>query len=66
MANVNARLDPGGHFTTTVDGQVVRFSDGIHVTPAGAKLISPWLLSMSEQLGTANRAAGAATTTTSP
>ncbi len=66
VANVNARLDPEGRFTTTVDGQVVRFSDGIHVTPAGAKLISPWLLDLSEQLGTANRVAGVGTTTTSP
>ena len=66
VANVNARLDPRGHFTTTVDGQVVRFSDGIHVTPAGAKLISPWLLDMSEQLGTANRTQGVGTTATSP
>jgi len=63
VADVNARMDPRGHFTTTVGGQVVRFSDGIHVTPAGAKLISPWLLNMSEQLGTANRAVGAAATT---
>jgi hypothetical protein len=66
VADVNARLDPQGRFTTTVDGQVVRFSDGIHVTPAGAKLISPWLLDMSEQLGMANRFAGIGTTTTSP
>ncbi len=44
VADVNAKLDPDGRFTTTVDGQVVRFADGIHVTPAGAKLISPWLL----------------------
>jgi peptidoglycan/LPS O-acetylase OafA/YrhL len=66
VANVNARLDPQGRFTTTVDGQVVRFSDGIHVTPAGAKLISPWLLTMSMQLGTANRAAGVVATTATP
>ena len=47
----------------------VRFADGIHVTPAGALLVSPWLLTQSAALGTANRAAAAAaasTTTTRP
>jgi peptidoglycan/LPS O-acetylase OafA/YrhL/lysophospholipase L1-like esterase len=57
VADVNARLDPNGQFTTTVDGQVVRFADGIHVTEAGAKLISPWLLTKAAELGTAARAA---------
>jgi len=65
VADVNARLDPQGHFTTTVDGQVVRFADGIHVTVAGAKLISPWLLSTAAGLGTANRAAGSSGASTS-
>jgi len=65
VADVNAKLDPGGRFTTTIDGKVVRFADGIHVTPVGAKLISPWLLSRAADLGTANRAAqGASTGTT--
>jgi len=66
VADVNARLDPQGHFTTTVDGQVVRFADGIHVTPAGAKLISPWLLDLSARLGAAARADAAVTPTTTP
>ena len=65
VADVNARLDPQGHFATTVDGQIVRFADGIHVTEAGAKLISPWLLSTSAGLGTANRAASTNATNTS-
>src|SRR5665213_1269759 len=65
VADVKAKLDPGGRFTTTIDGKVVRFADGIHVTPVGAKLISPWLLSRAADLGTANRAAqGASTGTT--
>jgi hypothetical protein len=66
VADVNARLDPQGHFTTTVGGQVVRFADGIHVTVAGAKLISPWLLDLSARLGAAARADAAVTTTTVP
>ncbi len=65
VADLGARLDPGGHFTPTIDGMTVRFSDGIHVTPAGAKLVSPWLLTTSARLGTANRAATASSTTPS-
>ncbi len=64
VADVGARLDPGGHFTTTVDGVDVRFTDGIHVTPAGARLVAPWLLTLAARLGTANRAAASASTGT--
>ena len=63
VADVNTRLDPHGQFTTTVDGQVVRFADGIHVTVAGAKLISPWLLTKAAELGSAGRAAPIAQST---
>ncbi len=56
VADVNARLDPGGQYAQVVDGVDVRYADGIHVTPAGAKLVSPSLLAESERLGTANRA----------
>jgi len=52
---LGARLDPHGHFTRTIDGVVVRFADGIHVTAAGATLVSPWLLTTAAGLGTANR-----------
>jgi hypothetical protein len=62
VADLGGRLDPHGHYTRTVDGVVVRFADGIHVTPAGAALIAPWLLTTSADLGTANRAAGVART----
>jgi len=64
VADLGAKLDPGGHFTGTIDGVVVRFADGIHVTPAGAKLVAPWLLTRAASLGTAARAASATTTTT--
>ena len=57
VADLGARLDPGGRFTTTIDGVVVRFADGIHVTEAGAKRIAPWLLTRAADLGTANRGA---------
>ena len=57
VADVNSRLDPNGRFATTIDGQVIRFADGIHVTAAGARLISPWLLATAAQLGSTVRAA---------
>jgi peptidoglycan/LPS O-acetylase OafA/YrhL len=65
VAGLGARLDPGGHFATTIDGVVVRFADGIHVTAAGAKLVSPWLLTRAAALGATGRAAASAATTTS-
>jgi len=64
VADLGAKIDPGGHYTTTLDGVVVRFADGIHVTEAGAELIAPWLLTRSVDLGTANRAAASTGTTT--
>ncbi len=60
VADLGARLDPGGHFTSTIDGVQVRFSDGIHVTPAGARMVAPWLLGEAVSLGTAVRAAASA------
>jgi len=65
VADLGARLDPGGHFTSTIDGTQVRYSDGIHVTAAGATLVSPWLLTRAVQLGTTNRAAQVAPSTRS-
>jgi peptidoglycan/LPS O-acetylase OafA/YrhL len=55
VEDLNAHLDPGGHFASTVDGVDVRFADGIHVTPAGAALVSPWMLADAAALGRANR-----------
>ena len=63
---IGARLDPHGRYARTVDGVVVRFADGIHVTPAGAKLVSPWLLTTAAGLGTANRATVQATPPPAP
>ncbi|HET6793631.1 MAG TPA: acyltransferase family protein, partial [Acidimicrobiales bacterium] len=39
-----SRLDPGGRYTDVLDGRTARFSDGIHVTPAGARYVADWLL----------------------
>lgn len=57
VADVNARLCPDGRFTSTIGGVTVRFSDGIHVTAAGAALISPWLLDLAATQGRMVRAA---------
>ncbi len=64
VADLGAQLDPGGHFDQYIDGVDVRFSDGIHVTPAGASLVAPWLLKQAAALGQAYRATQAPTTTT--
>ena len=65
VEDLNAHLDPGGHFVQYINGVNVRYADGIHVDPAGAKLVAPWLLTQVAQLGTVNRAAqGTSTTTT--
>ncbi len=61
---LGATLDPGGHFDQYIDGVDVRFSDGIHVTPAGASLVAPSLLSKAFALGQAHRTAPAASTST--
>ncbi len=59
VENLNAHLDPGGHYAQFIDGKNVRYADGIHVSPAGAKLVAPWLLGQIAKLGAAHRAAAA-------
>ncbi len=61
VADLNAQLDPGGHYDQTVDGIDVRFADGIHVSQAGANMVAPWLLSRADALGDEARAAASAT-----
>jgi lysophospholipase L1-like esterase len=43
LIELGARLCPGGHFTKTVGDIAVR-SDGVHLTPQGARWLAPWLL----------------------
>ena len=72
VEDLNAHLDPGGRYTQYLDGQNVRYADGIHVSAAGAKLVAPWLLQQVATLGAEHRAAagsatpGATTTTRAP
>jgi peptidoglycan/LPS O-acetylase OafA/YrhL len=41
LIDLNRFLDPDGVFTTTIDGVVVRWSDGIHISIAGGVLMQP-------------------------
>ena len=40
--DLNKKLCPDGVYTAKVDGIKVR-SDGVHLTPEGVKLLTPWL-----------------------
>ena len=66
VVDLGAELDPGGHYDPVIDGVDVRFSDGIHVTRAGAELVAPWLLRQVVTLAQAHRATRATATTTGP
>ena len=44
-------LDPGGHFTWTIGGKVVRQGDGVHTTLAGGTYLAPRVLPLLAALG---------------
>ena len=48
---LNRYLDPDGHYTTTIDGKVVRPGDGIHTTQAAGTYLAPRILPQLEALG---------------
>ena len=56
VEDLNAHLDPGGHYVQYINGVNVRYADGIHVDAAGAKLVAPWLLTAVARIGAENRA----------
>ena len=58
VLDLNKALDPQGRYTNTLNGTVIRFSDGIHLNPAGAALVAPWLLDAVHQIGLTARSAG--------
>jgi hypothetical protein len=51
LLDLNKVLDPGGRYRSTVDGVVVRWSDGIHITIAGGEWLRPRVLPEVAQLG---------------
>ena len=59
LIDLNAILCPHGHFQRIVDGVVVRWPDGIHVTPAGGQWLQPRILPMVAGLGLAERSVAA-------
>ncbi|HEV3266757.1 MAG TPA: acyltransferase family protein [Acidimicrobiales bacterium] len=52
---LNQYLDPNGHFTWTIDGKVVRQSDGIHTTVDGGAYLAPKILPALAAIGSAPR-----------
>ena len=48
---LNRFLDPSGHFTWTLDGQVARQGDGVHTTLAGGSYLAPRVLPLLAALG---------------
>jgi peptidoglycan/LPS O-acetylase OafA/YrhL len=44
-------LDPQGHFTWTINGQTVRFPDGVHTTQAAGTLLAPKILPQLAAIG---------------
>jgi hypothetical protein len=58
VVDLNAVLDPQGHFQTVVDGVTVRWTDGIHVSKAGGQWAEQFILPTVAQLGLDARAAG--------
>jgi peptidoglycan/LPS O-acetylase OafA/YrhL len=42
--DLNKVLDPDGHFTPTIDGVDVRWSDGIHISATGGEWLRPRIL----------------------
>lgn len=54
LVNLNAILDPGGHYDEYVDGIGVRLNDdGIHVSKAGGEWLQSFLLPEVQKLGVA-------------
>ncbi|HEY6429463.1 MAG TPA: SGNH hydrolase domain-containing protein [Acidimicrobiales bacterium] len=51
VVDVNRMLSPDGVYTASLAGVVVRWSDGIHVTPAGGQLLQPEILPDIARLG---------------
>ncbi|HXQ58722.1 MAG TPA: acyltransferase family protein [Acidimicrobiales bacterium] len=51
LIDLNRFIDPDGVYTTTVDGIVVRWTDGIHISVAGGELVQPKIDPVVARLG---------------
>jgi peptidoglycan/LPS O-acetylase OafA/YrhL len=51
VVDLNKMLDPEGHYTATLDGDTIRWTDGVHVTIAGGELLQPKILPTVAALG---------------
>jgi peptidoglycan/LPS O-acetylase OafA/YrhL len=51
LIDLNRFLDPDGVFTATIDGVVVRWTDGIHISIPGGELLEPKILPTVAKLG---------------
>jgi hypothetical protein len=67
VLDLNALIDPEGHYTSYIDGIRVRNSDDEHFSPLGGEYLRPFILPELESLGTAHarsRDAAAASSST--
>jgi hypothetical protein len=51
VINLNKMLSPHGVYTPVVDGVTMRWSDGIHITPAGGELLQRQILPALDRVG---------------
>ena len=56
IVDLNRDLDPSGHFQRTIDGVVVRWSDGIHITKVGGEWLQHLVLPSIAETGLKVRA----------
>ncbi len=58
LIDLNAMLDPGGTYTSTIGPVTVRESDGAHISIPGGEYLAPKILPLLQRLGTKARQAG--------
>ena len=61
VVDLDAAACPGGKFTSTVDGDVIRNPDGIHFSPIGGQVLAPKIMPAIVAAGRAQAAAAQGT-----
>jgi peptidoglycan/LPS O-acetylase OafA/YrhL len=56
LINLNKKLDPHGSFQLVVDGETVRWPDGVHISKTGGEWLQPFILPTVGELGLTARA----------